>query len=63
MYLGFVLMLVGLALLLGSASPFGVAALFALLLDFRFIRAEEAMLNAKFGAAWRAYKARVRRWL
>ena len=56
-------MLVGLALLLGSASPFGVAALFALLLDFRFIRAEEAMLNAKFGAAWRAYKARVRRWL
>jgi len=63
MYLGMVLILLGVALLLGSAAPFAVVALFALALDRRFIRVEERMLADAFGDDWRAYRRRVRRWL
>jgi protein-S-isoprenylcysteine O-methyltransferase Ste14 len=40
-----------------------VIPLFGFLIDWRFIRAEEAMLEQAFGAAYLDYKARVRRWL
>ncbi len=63
MYLGMVLILVGTALLLGTVSPFIVAFIFAILMDYRFIRIEEQMLEAKFGEVWLSYKCRVRRWL
>lgn len=62
MYLGFVLILCGLAVLLGSASPFVVVVGFIALLEVVFIRVEERMLKEKFGDEWRAYTARVRRW-
>ena len=63
MYLGFVLILFGLSLLLGSISPYIVVMVFAILMDVVFIRVEERMLEAKFGDAWKAYKSKVRRWI
>jgi protein-S-isoprenylcysteine O-methyltransferase Ste14 len=63
MYLGMVLLLLGVALLLGTLTPFVIVAVFAALLDVRFIRAEERMLAETFGEDWRAYRNRVRRWL
>jgi protein-S-isoprenylcysteine O-methyltransferase Ste14 len=63
MYLGFVLLLAGIAMLLGSIIPWIVVAIFPVLMEIRFIRDEEAMLEARFGDAWLEYKQRVRRWL
>ncbi|MGO8910713.1 MAG: methyltransferase family protein [Bradyrhizobium sp.] len=63
MYLGMVLILLGVAVLLGTATPFAVVGLFALWLDVRFIRAEERMLAETFGEDWLSYRSRVRRWL
>lgn len=63
MYLGFVLILVGLSLLLGSISPYIVVIVFAILMDVVFIRAEESMLEAKFQDEWKEYKSKVKRWI
>ncbi len=63
MYLGFTLILLGIAVLLGAATPFLIVLAFALVMEFRFIRVEEAMMRETFGQAWRAYEARVRRWI
>lgn len=63
MYLGMVLALIGLGLALGAAVPFAVPPFFAWLLTARFIRHEEAMLEAQFGDTYRAYAANVRRWI
>ncbi len=63
MYLGMVLMLIGIALLMGSLSPFLIVGVFALLVDRLFITAEGAMLSATFGEDWANYKRSVRRWL
>jgi protein-S-isoprenylcysteine O-methyltransferase Ste14 len=62
-YLGMVCALLGVAILLGSVTPFLVVPAFVLLIDRRFIRAEEAMLQEKFGPGYSAFKASVRRWL
>ena len=63
MYVGLAGGLLGIAVLLGSVTPFVVLPLFGALIDSRFIRAEEAMLEKSFGDSYRAYKGRVRRWL
>lgn len=63
MYVGMVGVLVGIALLLGSLSPWIIIPLFVMLIDTRVIRAEEAALDRMFGARYRTYKARVRRWV
>jgi len=63
MYLGMVLILAGLAVLLGTLTPFVVVLVFAVLLDVRFISAEERILAEAFGDTWRLYRRRVRRWL
>jgi protein-S-isoprenylcysteine O-methyltransferase Ste14 len=63
MYLGMVVVVAGIALLLGSLSPFIVTLVFALVLDRRFILLEERSLEQRFGDSFRAYRARVRRWL
>jgi protein-S-isoprenylcysteine O-methyltransferase Ste14 len=63
MYLGFALLLTGIAVLLGSLTPFFVVAVFVVLMEAIFIRAEERMLEEKFGAAWHSYRAKVRRWI
>jgi protein-S-isoprenylcysteine O-methyltransferase Ste14 len=63
MYLGFESILLGIALLLGSLSPYLVVILFPFAIERSFIHAEESMLEAKFGEEWRQYKSRVRKWL
>jgi len=63
MYLGFVLILLGIAVFMGSATPFAVIAAFAVLMDVVFIRAEERMMEAKFGERWATYTSRTRRWM
>jgi protein-S-isoprenylcysteine O-methyltransferase Ste14 len=63
MYLGGVLILLGVALLLGTLTPFAVIPGFIILLTETFIKVEERMLEARFGEAYRSYKRQVRRWL
>ncbi len=63
MYLGMVACLIGWALLLGSLSPFLVIPLFFALIHYRFVLREEPFMTERLGAAYIAYKARVRRWL
>jgi len=63
MYLGFVLILLGIAVLMGSLSPFLIVLPFAVLIEVVFIRTEERMMNVTFGENWLVYKARVRRWI
>lgn len=63
MYLGMVVALVGLAMVLGSLAPFAVVPAFALLIEHRFIRREEAMLESTFGTAYVEYRSKVRRWI
>ncbi len=63
MYLGMVLILLGVALLLDSAAPFAVAFVLAFLLDRIFIAAEERMLKATFAEKFSEYCRHVRRWL
>ena len=63
MYLGMALILLGVALLLGSLAPFGAIVLFVGWIDKQFIQPEERMLSTQFGQDWLEYKAGVRRWL
>ncbi len=63
MYLGMALVLLGAALLLGSLTPFLVAAGFAAIIETRFIPVEERMLAETFGEAWMAYCSRTGRWI
>jgi protein-S-isoprenylcysteine O-methyltransferase Ste14 len=63
MYLGFVLILLGLALLLAALSPFVIIILFAIAMDRIYIRVEERMLAEKFGDQWNNYRLNVRKWL
>ncbi|NLE45212.1 MAG: isoprenylcysteine carboxylmethyltransferase family protein [Chloroflexi bacterium] len=63
MYLGFTLVLLGVAILLAALTPFLFVPLFALVMDRLFIAPEEEMLEQRFGLTWLEYKHRVRRWL
>ena len=62
MYLGFVLILGGIAILLRSLSPILVVLAFVVLINNSFIKVEEGMLAKKFGSSWEQYKSRTRRW-
>jgi len=63
MYLGFVLILWGIALLLGSLSPYLIVIAFSVFLELMYIREEERMLEQQFQDEWRQYRRKVRRWL
>jgi protein-S-isoprenylcysteine O-methyltransferase Ste14 len=63
MYLGMVLILLGIAILLGSLSPFILIPIFILLIQLLFIVHEESMLEERFGDEYRLFKQKVRRWL
>jgi len=63
MYLGMVLVLLGCAVTVGAASALPIPLLFAIIVELRFIRPEERMLQGLFPAEYPAYCARVRRWL
>ena len=63
MYLSFVLILFGWALLMGSLTPFFIIPLFIILIDRKVIIIEERMLEARFGAAWEEYSTQTKRWV
>jgi protein-S-isoprenylcysteine O-methyltransferase Ste14 len=63
MYLGYVLILIGVALIVRSLTPYAVVLVFAILMDRVFIQVEEQMLEKQFGQAWREYTQQVRRWI
>lgn len=63
MYLGMVLLLSGVAALLGTLSPWLVIPFFAAIIQTNFVRGEERFLEEIFGDSYRAYQTRVRRWL
>ncbi len=62
-YLGDWLLLLGVALVLNTWWPLVFAPVIWLLLRYGVIRHEETHLEQKFGAQYRSYRARVRRWL
>ncbi|MET0053051.1 MAG: isoprenylcysteine carboxylmethyltransferase family protein [Candidatus Thiodiazotropha sp.] len=63
MYLGFSLALTGLALTLGTLTPFLVVMAFVLIADRWYIPFEERAMTDKFGQAYLDYASQVRRWL
>jgi protein-S-isoprenylcysteine O-methyltransferase Ste14 len=62
MYVGLTLMLVGLAILLASDWMLVMTIVFVLVIHMGVVRREERYLEAKFGDAYRQYKARVPRY-
>ena len=63
MYLGFLLVLVGLAILMAALSPLAVVVAFVVLIEHNFIRPEERMLAEQFGMDYKLYAARTPRWI
>ncbi len=63
MYLGIVLILVGVAVAVGSLPYYAAALTFFLIIDFAFCPFEEQKLRDGFGAVFDRYCARARRWL
>ena len=62
-YLGFLLIVIGLPLNSGYYWGFLISPLFALTMNRLVIEKEEAYLGEKFGEVYSSYKSRVRRWL
>ena len=62
-YLGMLVFLAGVAMALGSLTPFLVIPAFAAWIHALFIVPEERRLEAAFGDAYRDYARRVRAWL
>ena len=63
MYVGLTLILIGVWLLLGTASAALPIGIFVWIIQSRFIRGEERFLDEIFGEQYRGYKSRVRRWI
>lgn len=63
MYVGMLSILIGVALLSGSLSPFVAPVLFVPVLNARVICHEEVMLEERFGEDYRDFKRSVRRWV
>jgi protein-S-isoprenylcysteine O-methyltransferase Ste14 len=62
-YLGMTLVLVGVAAMLGSLTPWLLVPIFVWLINRNVIPVEEAMMAAVFGAEYQEYRVRVRRWV
>lgn len=62
-YLGMVLLCLGIALVAGSLWLLLLTLAFAYVLEKGVIAQEETYLEAKFGEIYRRYKTRVRRWI
>jgi protein-S-isoprenylcysteine O-methyltransferase Ste14 len=63
MYVSLVALYVGVTLFVNSAWPLILLPAVVLLVQRQVIAREEAYLESKFGEEYRAYKARVRRWI
>jgi len=62
MYLGMLIILIGVSILLGSLSTFLFPILFIVLMESIFISFEEKNLEKAFGEKYLEYKKSVRRW-
>ncbi len=62
-YLGFLLVLLGVTVLLRSLTPYLVIAAYAVLIERNVIRVEERILSDKFGEQWMGYKKKTHRWV
>lgn len=62
MYLGMILILAGLAALLGTITPVIIVPAF-FWVSMKFINIEEKAMKETFGDAYLEYKKRVRRWI
>jgi protein-S-isoprenylcysteine O-methyltransferase Ste14 len=62
MYVGLTLCLAALSILLASDWMLVMTVVFVLVIHFGVVKREERYLEAKFGDAYRAYKARVPRY-
>lgn len=63
MYVGITLILLGVALMVGSWPLFIAPAGFCITIDRTFIPYEEEKMTRLFGLAYEDYKKRVRRWI
>jgi len=63
MYLGMVLVLLGAAILFGTAAAFLPMPLFVWQIRRKFVLEEERFLEGLFGQQYLEYKSRVRRWI
>jgi protein-S-isoprenylcysteine O-methyltransferase Ste14 len=63
MYLGLLLILLGLAVLFGAMSSFLVIPVFIRFMNRLQIEPEEEALTELFGESYRQYQRKVRRWL
>lgn len=63
LYLALAALYAGLALLIGAVWPLVWLVPLMTLVHWGVVRPEERYLEAKFGDTYRAYKARVRRWI
>lgn len=63
MYLGIALLYCGFAILFDSVFALLLLPVVLLIIQAQVIAKEEAYLDRRFGDEYRAYKARVRRWL
>ena len=63
MYLGLLVILIGLALLFGAISSFLAIPIFVWFMNRLQIEPEEEALEELFGESYREYKLKVRRWL
>ena len=63
MYLGFVLLAVGVAVAFDSAAFLVAAVVLAALLEVAVIRPEERSLAEQYGPAFEDYRRRTRRWI
>ena len=63
MYLGMVLALLGVGLILGSATAFAPIPAFVAIIHYQFILYEERFMEDLFGQEYLAYKSNVRRWI
>lgn len=62
-YLGGIIVLLGIAILLGSLVTFLFPLLLFLILDLVYVPIEEREMEALFGTEYIDYKRKVRRWL
>lgn len=62
-YIGMIILYLGLAMALGSPTAIGAVVPVVLVLHFLVVKREEIYLTAKFGDAYRDYVASVPRWL
>ena len=63
MYIGMFMLLLGVALLMGSAGALLPIPLFILVIRNNFVAGEERFMEAAFGQQFLDYKLKVRRWL